>query len=80
MTATSQFFTARRSSTTSGRPILPKRSIPDSQTEAAAKTAGRVHAHVVWPILMIGLGVGLSLVWMTFLVWEAAITIATVVT
>jgi hypothetical protein len=43
-------------------------------------TSGSARTRIAWPIFVIGLGVVLTLVWMTFLAWEAAITIVTMVT
>jgi hypothetical protein len=78
MTATTQLVTDRRSLSTPNSPILPDKRTFASELEGTATAAGG--ARIYLPMIVIGLGVALTSMWVTFLVWEAAATIATVVT
>ena len=79
MSATTQFATGRGPFAAADRPLLPKRDTLVPQAEGIATSSGRARIHVTWPIVIIGLGALLTLVWMIFLVW-AAFTVVTLLT
>jgi hypothetical protein len=80
MTAATQIATVRRLPAVSDdRAILPKRDTLVHQPEAIVAAYARVRNQFSLPIFVLGLGVALTLAWMGFLAWEAAIIIVTMV-
>src|SRR5258708_39761099 len=79
MTAATQFATVRRLPAVSDREILPKRDTLVHQPEAIAAAYAGGWNQFSLAILLLGLGVALTLAWMGFLAWEAAVIIVTMI-
>jgi hypothetical protein len=78
MTAATQFGAGSGPLAAAEPTLLPKRNILVPKAEGLATSSASARTHVAWPILVIGLGAILTLVWLIFLVWEA-ITVVTLV-
>jgi hypothetical protein len=81
MTTISQFDTTRDRDAVADRSILPKRNITATRAETGSRAEGDenivpLSTRVVWPIFVIGMGAMLTLLWMIFLVWGIAASIA----